>query len=70
LEGTPTNRRSIMKTRLVTGLLILNGVAAWAGESGKVNEDCFARVLLCGETRSGEITDRDCRFTDGSVGDG
>jgi hypothetical protein len=58
-----------MKTRLVTVLLILNGAAAWAGESGKVNEDCFTRVLLCGETRSGEITDRDCRLTDGSVGD-
>jgi hypothetical protein len=58
-----------MKTRLVTALLILNGAVAWAGESSTANEGCFTRVLLCGETRSGEVAERDCRFSDGSVGD-
>jgi hypothetical protein len=53
---------------MLAGLLIVNG-AAWAAGSSKANEDCFTRVLLCGETRSGEVTERDCRFSDGSVGD-
>ncbi|HEX9941783.1 MAG TPA: hypothetical protein VGG03_07190 [Thermoanaerobaculia bacterium] len=61
-----------MRTRIAVIALValaLDIGAASAADTAKRNEDCFHRVLLCGETIGGELTNRDCAFSDGSFGD-